>query len=53
MIYNVLPKYEFIFNGTLGTWKNEPVDIELKSGAKTYHSKPYTVPRAHEYALKK
>ena len=27
--------------------------IELKEGAKPYHGKPYTVPKAYEQALKK
>ena len=33
MLYNVLTKYEFLFDGTLGTWKTKPV-TEL------YHAKP-------------
>ena len=48
VLYDVLTKYEFIFDGTLGTWKTKPVDLELQSVAKPYHAKPYPVPRAHE-----
>ena len=29
MLRDVLKKYEFLFNGTIGTWKTKPVDIEL------------------------
>ena len=29
MLCDVLNKYEFLFDGTLGTWKTKPVDIEL------------------------
>ena len=29
MLYNVLPKYELFFNGTIETWKNKKIDIEL------------------------
>jgi len=35
----LLHKYEHLFNGTLGTWNDEPYNIELKEGAKPYHSK--------------
>ena len=47
MLYDVLTKYEFILDGTLGTWKMKPVDIELHTGSKPCHAKPYPVPRAH------
>ena len=47
MLCDVLNKYEFLFNGTLGTQKTRPVYIELHPGAKPYHAKPYPVPRAH------
>ena len=48
MLRDVLTKYEFLFGGTLGTWKKKSVDIELHPGAKSYHAKPYPVSRAHE-----
>ena len=51
MLRDVLNKYELLFNGTLGTWKTRPVDINLQPGAKTYHAKPYPVPNAHEAVL--
>ena len=37
ILYDALPKYKFLFGGTIETWKMKPVDIELQSGAKTYH----------------
>ena len=46
MLYNVLTKYEYLFNRTIGIWKTKPVDIELHPGAKPYHSKPYPVPHS-------
>ena len=48
MVYDTLTKHEYLFDGTLVTWKNKPVDTELKPGAKPHHDKPYPVPRAHE-----
>jgi len=47
-LYKLLKRYEFLFDGTLGTWRTAPVDLELKPGAKPYHAKPYPVPRVHE-----
>ena len=40
MLHDVLTKYEFLFDGNLGTWKTMPVDIELNPGEKPYHVKP-------------
>ena len=51
MLREVLNKYEFLFNRTLGTWKTRPVDIELQLGAKPYHDKSYMVPRTHRAVL--
>ena len=53
MLRDLITKYEFLFDGTLGTWKTKPVDIGLQSGAKPYHAKPYSVPRAHGDVLRK
>ena len=39
MIYDSLSKYEFLFDRTIGTWKTNPVYIELNSGVKPYHEK--------------
>ena len=30
MLHNILNKYEFIFDRTLGTWETNPVDMELQ-----------------------
>ena len=53
MLYDVLTICKFLFDGTLGTWKTKPVDIELQPGANTYHDKPYPVPQAHKVILRK
>ena len=51
MLRDVLNKYELLFDGTLGTLKKKPVDIELQTGAKPYNVKPYPVPRVHKAVL--
>ena len=51
-LHAFLCKYEHLFDGTLGTWDNKPYNIELKEGAKPYHSRPFPVPKIHERTLK-
>ena len=51
-LHALLCKYEHLFDSTLGTWNNEPYNIELKEGAKPYHSRPFPVPKIHEPTLK-
>ena len=53
MLRDVLTKYEFLFDGTIGNWKKKHVDIEIKLVAKPYHAKPYPVPLAHAAVLLK
>ena len=53
-LYKLLQKYEPLFDGSLGTWNTEPIDLELKEpNVKPFHAKPYPVPYAHEKNLKK
>ena len=53
MLHDVINKYDFPFDRTLGTWKTKPIDIELQPGAQPYNYKPYPVPRAHEAVFRK
>ena len=49
----LLTKFEHLFDGTLGTWNTEPVDLELKDPkVKPFHAKPYPVPYSQEKRLK-
>jgi hypothetical protein len=49
----LLQKFESLFDGTLGTWDTEPIDLELKDPeAKPYHARPYPVPPSQEAKLK-
>ncbi len=50
---NLLLKFESLFDGTLGTWDTEPIDLELKDpDGKPYHSRPYPVPQSQEAKLR-
>ena len=49
----LLHKFESLFDGTLGTWNTEPIDLELKDlEAQPYHARPYPVPQSQEAKLK-
>ena len=52
-LYALLKKFEHLFDGTLGTWNTDPVDLELKDpNCKPYHAKPYPVPHSQEQKLR-
>ena len=51
-LLRVLKQFESLFDGTLGHWKDEPYNIELKPDVKPYHARPYPIPKAHEATLK-
>ncbi len=46
----VLQHYSTLFDGTLGHWQDEPYNIE--PDVKTYHARPYPIPKANEATLK-
>ena len=49
----LLEKYKSLFDGSLGSWKTEPIELELKDpNAKPYHARPYPVPKINERKLK-
>ena len=47
-LLQLLQKFEELLDGTLGTWKTDPVDLELKEDAKPICLRPYPVPKVHE-----
>jgi hypothetical protein len=51
-LLNLLTKYKTIFDGTLGLWKGEKLDIELKPGVSPYHAKSFPIPKVYEATLK-
>ena len=48
----LIPKFEELFDGILGTWKIDPLEFELKENAKPICSRPYAVPRYTKKCLK-
>jgi hypothetical protein len=52
-LLKLLQKFEDLFDTTLGTWKTDPVDLELiDPKVKPFHAKPYPVPYSQETRLK-
>jgi len=52
-LHKLLAKFSHLFDGTLGNWKTDPVELELKNkDEKPYHAKPYPVPHSQEQQLK-
>jgi hypothetical protein len=49
----LLRKYEDIFDGTLGKWNTDPVDIELREDSKPVSSRYYPVPRINKETFRK
>ena len=52
-LLQLLQKFEHLFDGTLGSWDTEPIDLELKNpDEKPYHAKPFPVPYSQEKKLR-
>jgi hypothetical protein len=49
----LLQKYEALFDGTLGKWNTDPVNIELCKDAKPVSSRYYPVPKIKKKLLEK
>jgi hypothetical protein len=50
---SLLSKYKHLFDGLLGDWKTDPVELQLKSGEMPFQLSPFPVPKIHEETLKK
>ena len=48
----LLPKYEKIFDGTLGHFQTDPVRFDLNLGAKSYRGKAFPIPHAPKAVFK-
>ena len=48
----LLEKYKGLFDGSLGRWRGEHYDVELKPGSLPYHARAYPIPKAYEQTLK-
>ena len=51
-LYLLLKKCEFIFNGTLGIYNTDPVDIVLNEYAPPHHAKPLPLLKAYKKLFK-
>ena len=52
-LLNILKYFEGFFDGTLGDWDKEPVDLELKPDSKLIRYKYYPVPRINKEDFRK
>ncbi|MGH7974221.1 MAG: reverse transcriptase/ribonuclease H family protein, partial [bacterium] len=52
-LLTLLTVFKHLFDGTLGKFDTEPVELELKDNAKPYHAKPFAVPKVYEETLRK
>jgi hypothetical protein len=52
-LLKLIVQYEELFDGTLGDWKGESGNFELKPDAKPYHGRPFPVPHIHKETIKK
>ena len=51
-LYKLLMKYQSLFDGTLGTWKNETLSVQLKPGVEPYHARSFPIPKCYELTLR-
>ena len=51
-LFQLLDKYNTLFDGTLGKWTGTEVDLELVEGATPYHARAFPMPRVHMETLK-
>ena len=51
-LLKLLQIFEELFDGTLGTWKTDPLDFKLKEDVNPICSRPYPVPKVHKEMFK-
>lgn len=51
-LLTLLTKYNSLFDGTLGHWKEKKYEIELKPDAKPYHARHFPIPKTYEATLR-
>ena len=52
-LFELLSKYEDLFDGTLGCWETNPVKLEMKEGEKPHNSRYYPMPKIHKETFRK
>ena len=50
-LLKVLKNHKELFDGTLGTWKREALEVKLQQGITPHHAKPHPIPKACEQTL--
>ena len=53
LLLALLKSNENLFDGQLGDWIGDPVEIPLKEGSKPYHARAFPIPNIHEQTFKK
>ena len=53
MLPSLLEEFEDLFDGTLGDWATEPVNLELKPYSKPFNNRYYPVPRINKETFQK
>ena len=51
-LQSLLSRFEDLFDGTLGKWNLDPVELELKPDATPFHARPYPIPKCHADTLR-
>jgi len=51
-LHDLLTEFHTLFDGTLGYWKDQQVNIQLKEGAQPYHARAFPIPKSQEQTLK-
>jgi len=52
-LLKLLKKFEYLFDGTLGSFDTKPLHFDLNEKAKSFHSKAYPVPHIHARTFKR
>ena len=50
-LYALFSQHIPLFDDTLGKWEGNPYHVELRRGAKPYHTRPYSIPHAYKCTL--
>ena len=45
----IFEDFEDLFDGTIGNWATEPINLELKPDFKTFNSRYDLIPRINKY----
>ena len=53
LLLALLQRNEELFDGQLGDWKVDPVEIPLKEGAEPYHARAFPIPHVYKDNFKK